>query len=253
MGWQTRSSRTVYQNRWIRVREDEVVGPDGTDGIYGVLEVRSPAVFVVAITPVDEVVLVEIDRYTLDQPSLEVPGGTTDGQEPLVAGRRELLEETGLTASSWRDLGQVCSLNGVSQAPGRVVLARDARPDRAAAGFAGRAGRRGDQSRPVRSAGRASGADRGRRDYRQRNSGCSVDRPCRSRPGPLSRRSTCGWPAVAWLGLRRLGWPERQREESDRSTGHQSDRTCPGLAGRCKSPAGRWSRCQAESVNSWWR
>lgn len=136
MGWQTRSSRTVYQNRRIRVREDEVVGPDGTDGIYGVLEVRSPAVFVVAITPVDEVVLVEIDRYTLDQPSLEVPGGATDGQEPLVAGRRELLEETGLTASSWRDLGQVCSLNGVSQAPGRVVLARDARPDRAAAGFA---------------------------------------------------------------------------------------------------------------------
>ncbi len=133
MSWQTRTSRTVYENHWIRVREDEVVRPDGAMSLYGVLEVRSPAVFVVALTPADEVVLVGIDRYALtgltDGLSWEVPGGASDGEEPLVAGRRELREETGLVAGSWRDLGPVFSLNGVSRAPGRVLLAEGAVPD----------------------------------------------------------------------------------------------------------------------------
>jgi hypothetical protein len=36
--WRARSSRIIYQNHWIRVREDEVVRPDGGNGIYGVIE-----------------------------------------------------------------------------------------------------------------------------------------------------------------------------------------------------------------------
>ena len=43
MAWSTRSSRTVYENRWIRVREDEVTGPDG-DGIYGVVQMQQPEI-----------------------------------------------------------------------------------------------------------------------------------------------------------------------------------------------------------------
>ena len=52
----------MYENPWIRVREDAVDRPDGTPGIYGVVEVRNPAVFVVPLTADDEVVLVEVDR-----------------------------------------------------------------------------------------------------------------------------------------------------------------------------------------------
>ena len=38
--WSTLTSRAVYENPWIRVREDSVVRPDGTPGVYGVVEVR---------------------------------------------------------------------------------------------------------------------------------------------------------------------------------------------------------------------
>ncbi|GAA3691613.1 NUDIX hydrolase [Microlunatus aurantiacus] len=120
--WQTLRSRIAYENPWIRVREDAVLRPDGQPGTYGVVEVRSPAVFVVPVTEADEVVLIDVQRYTVGR-SLEVPAGGTDGEDTLVAACRELREETGLAADSLVDLGPVHSLNGVSNAPGQVVLA----------------------------------------------------------------------------------------------------------------------------------
>lgn len=121
--WRTRSSIVRYENPWIRVREDEVTRPDGGPGVYGVVEVRRPSVFVVAVTDADEVVLVDLDRYTVG-PSLEVPAGGADDDVPLTAARRELREETGLTADEWTDLGPMWALNGVCRAPERIYLAR---------------------------------------------------------------------------------------------------------------------------------
>ncbi|MDL5352935.1 NUDIX hydrolase [Microbacterium sp. zg-YB36] len=122
MTWQTRTSREVYGNRWIRVREDTVSGPAG-DGIYGVVEMRHPAVFVVAIDEADRVCLVEVDRYTVGV-SLEVPAGGSDGEDPLVAAQRELAEEAGVTASGWQAIGAMNALNGVAVAAEHVFLAR---------------------------------------------------------------------------------------------------------------------------------
>lgn len=123
--WKTTSTRSVYENPWIRVREDEVVRTDGKPGIYGVVEVRSPAVFIVPVTASGEVILVTVDRYTTGRATPEVPAGGSDGEEPLVAARRELREETGLAAASWRPVGTVDCLNGVAAAPGQVFLATD--------------------------------------------------------------------------------------------------------------------------------
>ncbi|ANJ26305.1 NUDIX domain-containing protein [Agromyces aureus] len=122
MTWQTRSSRTVYENPWIRVVEDEVVRPDGEPGIYGVVEMRHPAVFVVAVTADDEVLLVTVDRHTVGE-SVEVPAGGSDGEDALLAARRELLEETGYAASEWREIGRMSALNGIARAPETVFLA----------------------------------------------------------------------------------------------------------------------------------
>lgn len=114
MPWPVVSSRDVYENPWIRVREDTVERPFGGRGFYGVMSLRRPAVLVVALTNDDEVLLVDVDRHTVG-PSLEVPAGGTDGEEPLLAARRELLEETGHRAEHWQPLGCLQALNGVCE------------------------------------------------------------------------------------------------------------------------------------------
>jgi 8-oxo-dGTP pyrophosphatase MutT (NUDIX family) len=122
--WQTTGTRSVYANAWIEVHEHDVVRPDGTAGLYGVVGIRQPAVFVVAVTDADEVVLVSLDRYTVGH-SVEVPAGGTDGEAPLQAAQRELREETGLTAATWARIGGMHALNGVCRAPEHVFLATD--------------------------------------------------------------------------------------------------------------------------------
>lgn len=127
MTWQTHDSRTVYENRWISVREDRITGPFGA-GIYGVVSMRHPAVFIVAVDADDRICLVTLDRYTTG-PSIEIPAGGTDGEDPLTAAQRELLEETGLTAAEWTPLGTMNALNGVTVAPEFVFLARGVREE----------------------------------------------------------------------------------------------------------------------------
>lgn len=122
--WQQVSTRTAYENQWIRVVEDQVVRPDGSPGVYGVVELRHPAVFVVAMTDDDEVLMVEVDRYTVGR-SLEVVAGGTDGEDPRIAAQRELLEETGVVAQTWREIGSFYSLNGVCRLHCTVYLASD--------------------------------------------------------------------------------------------------------------------------------
>lgn len=125
--WQTRSSRIAYENHWITVREDEVLRPDGSPGVYGVVEMRNDAVFVVAIDAEDRVVLVTVDRYTTGAGSIEVPAGGSDGEDPLAAAKRELLEETGLEAGRWTRIGGMDAINGIARAHEHVFLAEDLR------------------------------------------------------------------------------------------------------------------------------
>lgn len=126
MAWTTHRSRIAYENAWIRVREHDVTGPSG-DGIYGVVEMQHPAVFVVALDNEERVCLIRLERYTVGA-SVEVPAGGSDGEDPLIAAKRELLEETGFVADSWEPLGVMNALNGIAQAPEHVFLARGVRP-----------------------------------------------------------------------------------------------------------------------------
>ena len=123
--WKTLSSKIVYQNPWITVREDQVTRPDGKPGIYGVVDTRI-ATGVVAINDKMEVYLVGQYRYPINQYSWEIIEGGTDGNEkPLDCIKRELKEEAGLVATDWVQLGEEWHLsNCFSSERGFVFLAR---------------------------------------------------------------------------------------------------------------------------------
>jgi 8-oxo-dGTP pyrophosphatase MutT (NUDIX family) len=112
--WQVISSKQVYDNPWISVREDQVIRPDGEPGIYGVVHFKNIAVGILAIED-EHIYLVGQYRYPLDLYSWEIPeGGCPEGEEPLCAAQRELREETGLEARDWRRLGEAYLSNSVA-------------------------------------------------------------------------------------------------------------------------------------------
>ena len=120
--WTTLSSREVYRNNWIAVREDEVIRPDGSPGIYGVVEARL-AVGVVALTNDQKIVMVGQYRYPVNQYSWEiVEGGAEEGDSALMTAKRELREEAGFEAEVWTPLGSEIHLSNSFSAEKAVLF-----------------------------------------------------------------------------------------------------------------------------------
>jgi ADP-ribose pyrophosphatase len=101
----TLTTREVYRNHWMRVREDEILRSNGEPGIYGVVEKDDGAI----IMPIDgdNIWLVEQFRYTMQARSLELPQGSWEMkvENPEDLARGELKEELGLEAASMTFLG----------------------------------------------------------------------------------------------------------------------------------------------------
>ena len=125
--WKTLSSRIVYQNSWIRVREDQVIRPDGNPGIYGVVETRI-ATGVVALDDQRQVYLVGQFRYATDEYSWEIiEGGSEESETALAAAMRELREEAGLVAEEWNQLGDEVHLSNCHSSEVAVFFLRKLR------------------------------------------------------------------------------------------------------------------------------
>jgi len=96
--WKTVSSRPVYKNPWIDVREDVAEMPDGRTTIYGVIELGQ-CVGIVPFLEDDRVVLVRQYRYVQEDARWEIPtGGIKPGETREQAAQRELQEEIGYRA-----------------------------------------------------------------------------------------------------------------------------------------------------------
>jgi 8-oxo-dGTP pyrophosphatase MutT (NUDIX family) len=124
--WTTLSSRFVYENPWIRVREDEVIRPDGAPGIYGVVHFKNRAVGVLPVDDDGSIWLVGQYRYPLGAYSWEVPeGGSPETEAPEATARRELREETGLSAGRLELVATAHLSNSVSDEIGYVYRATE--------------------------------------------------------------------------------------------------------------------------------
>lgn len=124
MTWETLSQRVVYENNWIRVREDRFTRPDGGTGLYGVVEIR-PSVGVVVKNDRGEIALIGQYRYTLRRFTWEIPrGGSSEGEHDMLAvAKRELREEAGVEAANWTAIGTVDVCNGVTTDVQHLFLA----------------------------------------------------------------------------------------------------------------------------------
>jgi 8-oxo-dGTP pyrophosphatase MutT (NUDIX family) len=121
--WKTVLSRVAYENPWIRVREDQVLRPDGSPGIYGVVEIPA-SVGIVAVNERDEIALVGQWRYTVNRYSWEIPRGGSQGHHDLLdVAKKELAEEAGVLAAHWQELGKVDVCNGVTDDVQHLFLA----------------------------------------------------------------------------------------------------------------------------------
>jgi len=122
----TTASRLVYENRWIRVHEDQIAYADGTPGIYGWVQ-KADFALVIPMTDTG-FYLVEQYRYPAKGRYWEFPQGAWEDNpeaDPAELARGELAEETGLRAESMRQLGVVHEAYGLSGQRGYVFLATE--------------------------------------------------------------------------------------------------------------------------------
>jgi 8-oxo-dGTP pyrophosphatase MutT (NUDIX family) len=122
--WKTKSSKIVYENPWILVREDKVITPSGKDGLYGVVESKSEAVFVVPVDNEGNIYIVQQEHYTTREMAWQCVAGRTDGEPREVAAKRELLEEAGLWAETIKVLAHARTASGVSTFRTNICLAK---------------------------------------------------------------------------------------------------------------------------------
>jgi 8-oxo-dGTP pyrophosphatase MutT (NUDIX family) len=128
------SSREVYRNPWIRLREDVLERDDGSPGLYSVVE--KPDFALVLPAERGGFWLVEQFRHPVGRRAWEFPQGTwpsagPPGEHrgtPEELARAELAEETGLRAGTLRHLGHLDLAPGLSTQEFDVWLATDLTP-----------------------------------------------------------------------------------------------------------------------------
>ena len=126
--WRALTSRPVYANPWITVREDEVALPDGRTTIYGVVT-TGECVGMLPFVDAEHVLLVQQYRYVFGHSTWEMPtGGLHRGEDPLLGAQRELAEEIGMRAGRLEHVASMHSSKSVLWEIAHLYVASDLTP-----------------------------------------------------------------------------------------------------------------------------
>ena len=124
--WKPQASKKIFENPWLTLHEDKVINPGGGVSHYGKINFKNIAIGIIPLDENNNTWLVGQYRYVPDCYSWEIPmGGGPLNINPLDSAKRELKEETGLTARNWQELMQLHTSNSVTDERGLVYVARE--------------------------------------------------------------------------------------------------------------------------------
>ena len=120
-GYVRRAKRIVYENPWLRFEAHDIVHPNGTAGVHGV--VVTPRASAIVLVDGDDVLLARQARFAIDSVVLEViKGGRHAGEDGLACAQRESREEAGVVAANWHALGETYEIPSIVQEPVSLYL-----------------------------------------------------------------------------------------------------------------------------------
>jgi ADP-ribose pyrophosphatase len=100
--WTTRPTEKIYDSPWIGLTKHDVLNPNGNPGTYSVVHFKNIAIGIIVLDKDQNTYIVGQYRYPINRYSWEIPeGGGKLDVPPLDSARRELHEETGITAAKW--------------------------------------------------------------------------------------------------------------------------------------------------------
>jgi ADP-ribose pyrophosphatase len=118
--WKTFGTRTIYDNRWVRLDLVEVQAPNGERWEHHVVHLDRVAIAML-LNERGEVLMLHRYRFAIDKWGYELLGGIVeDGEEPAATAKREALEESG-----WRPLGDPTHLASFEPMPGMMTAQTD--------------------------------------------------------------------------------------------------------------------------------
>lgn len=124
--WTTLTSDEVYDSPWISLTKHDVLNPNGNPGTYSVVHFKNIAIGILPLDKDYNTYIVGQYRYPLKQYSWEIPeGGGKIGVPVLDSAKRELHEETGITAGKWTQIQEIHLSNSATDEFGVLYVAQD--------------------------------------------------------------------------------------------------------------------------------